>query len=509
MTKNIKKQFSGKTAICFLGLIIFLLLSGCSGPDEDAVGFVTINVGGASSVGASLRSRSTSGYPPGGNTSAPSLAQITYKVFFNETEKSGTVNGASIQFSVAVGTYTVRIEAYEPSGPGGSPSLYATGEDPNVVVQSGLNTGITIQMHEALTVYLKLNDGTPNNHMTVQAGINSTIDLPSSTPTRQDYIFDCWYPNANGTGGTGYAPGDPYSLTTADVFLYAKWTPTITYDINGGTGTTPAKQNVAGTGVTIADGTGFYKAGYKFNGWHINAAGTTGSTGYYPAGSTYTQSTSITLYAIWETPVFTVISDFGDWLSTEHTNGISTAYTVKLNLNSLGGTITNSSSLGYVLYNYPNIFVKLDLSGSTLSTSETLGQAFAIGDGGTTAPHCKNLVSIKLPTSAKQIGYNAFHSCENLESVEMPNVEVISAGAFTNCEKLTSVKIPIPNGATIGNNAFAGCTGLTEVIFSGNGIIFEATTGNVFQNVGDLTTVYSGAGTYTRSPGSLSWSGPY
>ena len=57
----------------------------------------------------------------------------------------------------------------------------------------------------------------------------------------------------------------------------------------------------------------------------------------------------------------------------------------------------------------------------------------------------------------------AFHGCEELASVDIPNsVTYIGDFAFYNCKGLTS--IDIPNSVTsIGDEAFAWCTGLTDV----------------------------------------------
>jgi len=72
---------------------------------------------------------------------------------------------------------------------------------------------------------------------------------------------------------------------------------TVTFNLNGGSGTAPGKQAVnAGSGITLPSGSGITKSGYIFGGWNTNASGT-GSN--YPAGSSYTPSASITLYAKW------------------------------------------------------------------------------------------------------------------------------------------------------------------------------------------------------------------
>ena len=77
------------------------------------------------------------------------------------------------------------------------------------------------------------------------------------------------------------------------------------------------------------------------------------------------------------------------------------------------------------------------------------------------------------------IGSGAFHKCENLMSITIPNsVTSIESGAFSDCISLASVEIP--SGVTeIGSRAFRGCVGLTSVVIS-NGVTkigYEAFSG--------------------------------
>ena len=77
---------------------------------------------------------------------------------------------------------------------------------------------------------------------------------------------------------------------------------TVTYDLNGGTGTTPTQADVAAGGTfTLAASSGFSKAEYSFAGWND---GTT----TYNAGATYTMpAKAVTLKAQWTAlPKYTV-----------------------------------------------------------------------------------------------------------------------------------------------------------------------------------------------------------
>ena len=69
-----------------------------------------------------------------------------------------------------------------------------------------------------------------------------------------------------------------------------------------------------------------------------------------------------------------------------------------------------------------------------------------------------------LGNSVTSIGEYAFAGCSGLTSVTIPNsVTSIGNSAFTGCSGLTSVMIPY-SVTSIGENAFSGCSGLTSVI---------------------------------------------
>jgi uncharacterized repeat protein (TIGR02543 family) len=226
--KNPTKRKQVTLLFFFFSLLILLFFtcSNYAGENETVTGFIKITVGGGNSA-----SRSTTGYPPSDNPDGfgdpfgPALAQLTYQVFFNGNEATGTQTtnaqgNHEIQFTLNVGTYSVRIESYEPSGPGGSPSLYAVGKASNVQVQGGLTTTVPISMYQALTVTFDINDTypTPNPYATVQAGQGDIISEPS-TPSLTNFIFDGWYKETGCTTLYNFLT----ETVTADISLYAKW----------------------------------------------------------------------------------------------------------------------------------------------------------------------------------------------------------------------------------------------------------------------------------------------
>ena len=111
------------------------------------------------------------------------------------------------------------------------------------------------------------------------------------------------------------------------------------------------------------------------------------------------------------------------------------------------------------------------------SSSQTFSQdylTFTIKDGNAVVLRCNKEATgeIIIPETVlfdgntypvKSIGRFAFHECQGMVSVVIPNsVTDIGDAAFCECTGLTSVKIP-NNVVNIGSNAFYQCTGLTSI----------------------------------------------
>lgn len=125
----------------------------------------------------------------------------------------------------------------------------------------------------------------------------SALTLSSVKPTRAGYTFDRWNTKADGTG-TPYAAGGSYTANAA-VTLYAIWqinTYAVTYNGNGGTGSTAGQTKTYGVNLTLRDN-GFTYSGHVFSHWNTKADDT-GTR--YNAGATYTGDAALTLYAIWD-----------------------------------------------------------------------------------------------------------------------------------------------------------------------------------------------------------------
>ncbi len=143
-----------------------------------------------------------------------------------------------------------------------------------------------------------LNNGTGTVPTQSALAEGTTFTLASADGfSYEGYVFDGWH-----DGTTKYNAGATYTMPGKAVTFTAQWkledddgtTYTITYDLNGGTGTLPTEANkAAGATFVLAASTGLTKTGFTFDGWHD---GTT----KYEAGATYTMpEKNVTLTAQW------------------------------------------------------------------------------------------------------------------------------------------------------------------------------------------------------------------
>ena len=126
-------------------------------------------------------------------------------------------------------------------------------------------------------------------------------------------------------------------------------------------------------------------------------------------------------------------------------------------------------------------------------TSHTFADGVGVGqivlkDGITSIPgygfyNLDYLQSIKLPSAITTIGNCAFGSASGLLSIDLNNITVIGAQAFSSCFALSEVTMP-NNNYTIGNQSFCNCA-ITEIDLSNASSIDDY----AFQGCNKLTTV--------------------
>ena len=123
-----------------------------------------------------------------------------------------------------------------------------------------------------------------------------------------------------------------------------------------------------------------------------------------------------------------------------------------------------SSSNGYVAYYAKNVYTNEE--GSKLTTDENGYVIYTDGDEKILIAYQGTNTELVLPSYITKINQNAFRGCTGLTNVTIPDsVTKIGDSAFDGCN-LTAVTIG--NSVTsIGNYAFYNCTGLTSITFNG------------------------------------------
>jgi hypothetical protein len=93
---------------------------------------------------------------------------------------------------------------------------------------------------------------------------------------------------------------------------------------------------------------------------------------------------------------------------------------------------------------------------------------------------CTGLTSVTIPASVTSMGLGAFYDCTGLTSVTIsPGVTSIGGYAFVGCTSLTSVTIPA-SVTSIGEAAFYGCTGLTSIAVDAENPNYSSVDGVLF-----------------------------
>lgn len=152
---------------------------------------------------------------------------------------------------------------------------------------------------------------------TIYSYTGGSITITSTKPQqRGGYTFVGWCRTSNSTSDI-LKPGEPINQSTSDITLYAVWEKNIeiTYDINGGSGSTPTKQsttiyNKNGATFSLASNTGFSREGYEFDGWSTTLNDS--STGVL--SDTIFKESAI-LYALWDIQYYSLTTKI-------YTNGV-------------------------------------------------------------------------------------------------------------------------------------------------------------------------------------------
>jgi len=151
----------------------------------------------------------------------------------------------------------------------------------------------------------------PTDDNSYAAGATVTVLGNNGNLAKTGHTFAGWNTKADGSG-TSYSGGDIFTISSADVILYARWTTnptyTVTYNGNGNTGgAVPIDGNNYETDatVTVRGNTGnLIKTGHTFAGWNTLANGS--GTSYMPGDTFIIGSANVILYARWNINIYVV-----------------------------------------------------------------------------------------------------------------------------------------------------------------------------------------------------------
>ena len=171
------------------------------------------------------------------------------------------------------------------------------------------------------------------NGWTVTAGNGSVVHSPAGTEFYSFYNDDYYYGIAHSGTTYGYYYYINNETTPTHSTITAQWlanTYTITYNANGGSGTTANSSHTYGVAKNLT-ANGFTRTGYRFLGWSDSSTATS---------ATYTDQQSVTnlstthgatviLYAVWARNTYTIIYNanggVGTMASSSHECGVAKA----------------------------------------------------------------------------------------------------------------------------------------------------------------------------------------
>ena len=151
----------------------------------------------------------------------------------------------------------------------------------------------------------------------------------------------------------------------------------------------------------------------------------------------------------------------------------NTVFDSRDNCNAIIVTKTNTLFLGCKTTTIPNSVTTIDdnaFEGCTgLTTINIPTNVTSIGSYAFEG--CTGLSNVGMSNSITSIGVGLFAGCTNLASFSIPNsVTTVEHNAFKNCTALASLTIG-NNVEAISTTAFSGCSGLTTVTINSNSIV--------------------------------------
>lgn len=317
--------------------------------------------GWSTSDGGSKTNNLSSSYSSAANLILyPVWSANTYTVTYDATTNGGTaISPSTASFTVAGATLTLPTPAsrtgYTANG------WYTAASGGTKIGNAGATaysptSDITLFFQWSAIAYTVTYNGNsntggsvPTNASTYNIGNTVTVAGNPGALTCTGYTFNGWTDNSSGTG-TVYTSGTNYTVGSANITFYAKWsanTYTVTFNANGASGegsATTESYTTGGTAITLPTVGSLVKTGYDFDGWSATPSGTVLS-------GTYTTAVNITLYAKWRLKNISVTYDkgvaTGESIASWPANA-SGNYTASITL----GSPTSQITIGGVAYRF-------------------------------------------------------------------------------------------------------------------------------------------------------------
>lgn len=220
---------------------------------------------------------------------------------------------------------------YIPSGYGSSTSvtITATGSQSNFLTTASVTIN-NIALFQNVTVpNLNNLSRTSANTTLSNAGLNASSSVVSNTIG--SYLNDQVVSNSqNPAAGSTVASGSTVSFNYYGTYVAPQYT--VTFNANGGSVSPTSTTVTSPNSITLPTP---FRTGYNFNGWYTSSSGGSYIGG---AGSSYTPTSSITLYAQWSAIQYTI---------SFQENGGTNVSDITANVNSTVQLPTNTTRAGY------------------------------------------------------------------------------------------------------------------------------------------------------------------
>ena len=240
---------------------------------------------------------------------APISYKITYKL------AGGKVSGNPTSYTIESDAFTLKnptMTGYAFAGWTGSNGTKAQTSVKITKGSTGDKTYTATWKANTYTVTFNGNGATSGSTAKQTVTYGAKPKLTANGFKRTGYTFNGWNTKKDGSG-TKYADKAAYTVPTANATLYAQWTAnkyTVTFNGNGATGGSTAKQTVTYGAKPKLTANGFKRTGYTFAGWNTKKDGT--GTKYADKVAYTVPAANSTLYAQWAANKYKVTWKDGD-----------------------------------------------------------------------------------------------------------------------------------------------------------------------------------------------------